>query len=130
MQKPTPTLAIDFDGVLHAYTGWVDFSMVPKGDPVPGAEEFLRLATFDGFRVVIYSTRAADPDGRQAIEDWLDRYNLRQYIDAVTAGKPPALVYLDDRAILFDGTFPDPKELLKFRAWWEETSEWEAVIDE
>ena len=31
--------------------------------------------------------------------------------------KPPALVTLDDRGITFDGTFPNPKDLLAFRPW-------------
>ena len=31
--------------------------------------------------------------------------------------KPPAHVYLDDRAVTFTGVWPDPAELLAFRPW-------------
>ena len=54
-----------------------------------------------------------------AIENWLDMYGMTQEVDKVCKEKPPAIAYIDDRAICFDG---HPETLLKkiqnFQPWY------------
>ena len=113
VSDPKPTLALDFDGVLHSYSGWAGSAM---GQPVPGAVEFCRRAG-KRFHLVVYSTRALEPDQRVQMGIWLSQHGFPAML--VTAQKPPALVYLDDRGWRFDGTWPNVEELAQLRAWWE-----------
>lgn len=121
------TIAVDFDGVIHSYSSkWTTPEEIP--DPiVDGAIEFLLAALGAGCEVVIYSTRAATESGRDAIRQWLRREAGGAWwptpagpgIESVKVSgeKPPAIVYLDDRAWRFDGTFPPIADLLAFKPW-------------
>jgi hypothetical protein len=111
-----PTLALDFDGVLHQYTGFRGDTII-DGGPVPGAVEFVQAAQ-ENFDVVIHSVRAKTRFGRRAMQAWL-KENGFPYLE-IAAEKPPAHVTLDDRALCFTGTFPDPDALLQFRPWWKQ----------
>lgn len=98
------TIAVDFDGTLHPYTvGWV--ASVPEPEaPIVGAYDFLVNLHALGYRIVVFSCRADHPEGKQGIEDWLHDYGLGAYVDEVTHLKPPAIAYVDDRALTFDGS--------------------------
>ena len=111
-----PTLALDFDGVLHRYTRYRGDAII-DGTPVPGAVEFVQIAQ-ESFDVVIHSARARSQIGRRAMLAWLKENGL-PFLEIV-AEKPPAHVTLDDRALCFTGTFPDPEDLLRFRPWWKQ----------
>lgn len=133
--KPyTPTIAVDFDGVIHSYeSGWQGATNIPD-PPVPGAMEFLAYLCNDsvGVDVVIFSSRAKTWRGRAAIRDWLWKYSDEEWqagyayrgIESIkiTATKPAAVVYIDDRGHRFEGTFPalDPasiKALVERKPW-------------
>jgi len=90
------TLAIDFDGVIHSYKrGWT--GEVAEDEPMPGVEEALQKLKRDGWEIVILlSTRDSI-----RIWDWLEKYDLSQYIDDVTNEKIQAEVYIDDRGYRF-----------------------------
>lgn len=113
------TIAVDFDGVLHAYTSpWTRPEEINDG-PVPGAIEFL-CATAERFEVVIFSVRATEEDGRHAIMGWLAQHGLPPDVATrlrLTCEKPKAVVYLDDRAWRFDGAFPSLDALDAFVPW-------------
>jgi len=106
------TICLDFDGVCNTYDGW-------KGEndlftPRPGLAEFLLSLKSNGFTVVIHSTRPAEK-----IREWLQKFGVAG-VDQVTHRKPPAICYLDDRAVLFSGSFEDVlPTILDFRAHWE-----------
>lgn len=106
------TLAVDFDGVLHAYTrGWADGTCYDP--PLPGAIDGLR-ALMDRDAVFIHTTR--DP---HQVADWLrlhapDLVTVPEERDSlggtfwnergvllITDRKYPARAYLDDRAVRF-----------------------------
>lgn len=113
------TVVFDFDGVIHSYTsGWKGEDTVPD-PPVPGIREALKEIHDAGYEVVVVSTRCATIKGHGAIEAWLYDNGLREYIDKVCKEKPPAVAYIDDRAICFDG---HPEALLKkiknFQPWY------------
>lgn len=104
------TVVFDFDGVIHGYTsGWQGETNIPD-PPVSGIEAALKDIHDAGYEVVVVSTRCASLRGRLAIESWLDMYGLDHYVDKVCKEKPPAIVYIDDRAICFDG---HPENLLE-----------------
>ena len=102
------TVVFDFDGVIHSYTsGWQGFTAIPD-PPVPGVKEAIDEIRAAGYEVVVVSTRCAYPEGHGAVRAWLIDHGIE--VDAVKAEKPPAIVYIDDRAICFDG---HPETLLE-----------------
>ena len=97
------TIAVDFDGVIHRYSrGWQDGRIYDE--PVEGALEALAKLVANGYKVVIFTTRARDAAQIQAINDWLlermPNWDSFESIE-VTDRKPGAIAYIDDRAIRF-----------------------------
>lgn len=115
-----PTVVLDLDGVIHSYTsGWRGTTVIPD-PPVPGIREAIKdLRTTH--EVVVVSTRCQTPEGTKAIEEWLLKHDIK--VDAVTAHKPPAVAYVDDRAITFDGdALRLPEKVRQFRTWQQEAA--------
>jgi hypothetical protein len=111
------TVAIDFDGVLSDYRGFRgEHELDP---PLAGAIEWLTgLVKGGGFQVVILSSR--DPAD---IMGWLTVYCEPSVVQGilVTDKKVPAWVYIEDRAMVFNGPpYPSPAQIESFRAWWQQ----------
>jgi hypothetical protein len=121
-----PILVLDFDGVVHEYKSpWTRADEISDG-PVLGALEFIREAQ-EHFEVHILSSRTALDGGLYAMQKWLmhhmgaawgpkgmaDVYGQVQW----PQDKPPAFLTIDDRAIQFTGTWPDPQALKAFKPW-------------
>lgn len=109
------TIVFDFDGVIHSYkSGWKGVTNIPDG-PVSGIKEVIDDLRQD-FKVVIVSTRCFQDGGIGAIREWLNKYKIE--VDDVLGEKPPAIVYIDDRAICINGDFvvieSDKNEKLKY----------------
>lgn len=101
------TVVFDFDGVIHSYTsGWKGQCVIPD-PPVPGIKEAIEDIRSAGYEVVAVSTRCASVQGQGSVRAWLLDNGIQ--VDAVMMEKPPAIVYIDDRAICFDGK---PEDLL------------------
>ena len=121
------TVAVDFDGVIHRYdTPWIAAHVIPDG-PVDGSIEWL-WRTIQKFDVAIHTTRGRWPWGRWAVRRWLRKHagslwnespGMRGLEDVtVTHKKIAALIYLDDRAVRFDGSnFPDANAIHALRPW-------------
>jgi hypothetical protein len=110
------TIAIDFDGVVHAYSrGWQGGALYDP--PVPGAIEALQrlIKTEPTF---IFTAR----EDLRAVATWLSDHGVPTVVDGVlnqphfwngrgevlvTNRKLPARVYVDDRALLFTGNWVD-----------------------
>jgi hypothetical protein len=104
------TIALDFDGVVHSYTsGWTRADDIPD-PPVEGAKEAIEKLRQD-YSVNIFSARAGQPGGMNAIEEWLKKNGIE--VDEVSTEKPPAHVYVDDRGITFRGNWPDTISKIK-----------------
>lgn len=116
------TVVFDFDGVIHSYTsGWKGPEVI-QDPPVPGIREAIADIRRSGYEVAVVSTRCANRYGLLAIKNYLDQHDIQ--VDAISAEKPPAICYIDDRAICFDG---HPETLLEkirgFRTWQESGKE-------
>ena len=110
------TVVFDFDGVIHSYTsGWKGADCIPD-PPVAGIEQAISDIRADGYEVVVVSTRCVNPLGVSAISNYLRENEIT--VDRILPEKPPAIVYIDDRAICFN---EKPDELLKqiknFKPW-------------
>ena len=142
MGRKRQTIAVDFDGVIHSYTTpWTKAHEI-HDPPVDGAIEWM-WDTLNGLRqpspsggladpsggwdVVIVSTRARTWRGRLAMRSWLRSHagNLWHEVMGargiesvrVTATKVQALVYIDDRAVRFEGRFVPAAEWASQRPW-------------
>lgn len=105
-------LCIDFDGVLNTYKGWQGENELYT--PRPGAKTFLERL-FEVYTIIIFTTR-----NRDKVLEWLQEYDLDQYIYDVTDIKIPAIAYIDDRALKFDGDYEKViEELRDFKVHWE-----------
>lgn len=129
MSKPANeryTIAVDFDGVIHRYDSpWVNAYTIPDL-PVDGAISWL-WHIIQRFDIVIFSTRCKTWRGRMAVRKWLRKHAGNLYSESpgyfgiesvkLSHAKPPALVYLDDRALRFEGDFPSAKDIHRLRPW-------------
>lgn len=105
-----PTVVLDFDGVIHSYmTPWKpgDTNDYIPDEPVKGIKEAIKDIRNAGYEVVVVSARCRKPGGIEAIKNYLNKYDI--IVDRIIAEKPPAVVYVDDRGICFDGK---PENLL------------------
>lgn len=114
------TIVFDFDGVIHKYSkGWQDGSIYDE--PVPGIRELIEELRKE-YKIVIVSSRVKNQVQFQEMFDWLKKYSIK--VDDITDKKVPALVYIDDRTILFNGKTLNLKNQIKnFRNWNEKNSE-------
>jgi len=101
-------IGIDFDGVIHKCSkGYYDGTIYD--DPIEGAKEALEKLASE-HTIIIYTCKAK-PDrglvngrtGTELVWEWLHQHNMAQYVAKVTAEKPRAFTYIDDKAIHFDG---------------------------
>lgn len=135
-----PIISVDFDGVIHSYSsGWKGAGNIPD-DPVPGAIQALLGYLDAGFTVAIFSSRSKSLFGRWAMKRWM-RKHLAEYWTEGSASlsfaeaecwgdaaavvnrfswpwfKPSAVLTIDDRAVCFDGKFPDVETVRRFQPW-------------
>lgn len=109
-----PILCLDFDGVLHWYrNGWQSATLIDD-EPVPGAVEFVTQAQ-EFFTVMVYSSRSSYPGGIEAMRDWMRRHGFPEV--GFATQKPAAFLTIDDRALTFSGSWPDPAALRAFQPW-------------
>jgi hypothetical protein len=102
----TKTIAIDFDGVIHSFEfGFHDGTIY--GTPLPGSLESIRKIA-KKYKIVIYTAKAKKDrplingkTGTELVWEWLKKYEIDTLITDVTAEKPRAVCYIDDKAIQF-----------------------------
>lgn len=105
-QNEANNVSIDFDGVIHNNDkGWFDGSCY--GEPMPGALEAIKLLS-KKYKIIIFTAKAKpsrplvnNKTGKQLVEEWLRKYNILNLISEVTAEKPRAKIYIDDKAYRF-----------------------------
>lgn len=115
------TVAVDFDGVLHQYKTPINFKEkhVIHDSPVKGACEWVQSLVNANIRVIVFTCRARSVEGLCAVKAWLDIHDFPPL--EVTATKPVAKIYVDDRAWHFNGQeLPTVKDIRLFRPWYSE----------
>ena len=116
------TVVFDFDGVIHSYiSGWQGIT-VANDPPTEGIKDAITRIRDDGYNVVVVSSRCAESDGLETVVNYLASNEI--VVDAVLAHKPPAIVYIDDRAICFDGkpgTLLD--QIREFEPWYKKETQ-------
>ena len=99
-------IGVDFDKVIHKCSkGYHDGTIYDE--PVAGAAEALKKLA-EKYTVIVYTCKAK-PDrglvngktGTELVWEWLEENNMSQFVSKVTAEKPRAVAYIDDKAIRF-----------------------------
>jgi adenylylsulfate kinase len=116
------TICIDIDGTISHYIEWVDSKTF--GEVLPHCAETIHHLKADGWYVIIYTTRA----DKAEISKFLEANNIPfdainenpNQPDNAKGGKPIADVYVDDRAIQFDGNWVGAYEKISGFVSWEE----------
>lgn len=113
-------IAIDFDGVIHNFDkGWHNGTCY--GDPLPGSLEAIR-ALSEKYNIIIFTAKAKSnrplvngKTGTELVKEWLEKYNVMQYVQDITSEKPRAKIYIDDNGYRFSSwgkTLNDLEEIL------------------
>jgi ribonucleotide monophosphatase NagD (HAD superfamily) len=99
-------VCIDYDGTLFPWG-----ELFAYNQPLPGAVEAMKRLKEAGFTIVIFTSRLSptwlEAEGqseivqRQYIQRQLDKYLIPW--DYITSEKVPAVAYVDDKAIFFEG---------------------------
>ncbi len=102
------TICMDFDGVLNEYDGYEEGDL---GEPLTGSKEFIKELR-GKYKVVILTSRQ-----KEQVIDWLNNNGFPSM--KVTNRKIPAVDYIDDRAIQFNGNYKKVISRLKnFKPYW------------
>ena len=102
------TICVDFDGVLNEYDGYEEGDL---GEPLTGSKEFIKELR-KKYKVVILTSRP-----KEQVICWLNNNGFPSM--KVTNRKVPAVAYIDDRAIQFNGNYKKVISRLKnFKPYW------------
>ena len=100
-------IGVDFDKVIHQCSkGFYDGTIYD--DPVEGVEAALQELS-SKYTLIVYTCKARKDrglvngkTGTELVWEWLKEKNLSQYVNKVTAEKPRAVCYIDDKGIKFE----------------------------
>lgn len=107
-------IMIDFDGVIHKYTGWNGGDL--NTEMIPGVKEAIDKLR-QKYEIVIFTTRASStynsPGETKVLVNNMKKWLLDRsiYYDKITAEKLGAVAYVDDRGVRFNGNW---EETLRF----------------
>ena len=110
------TVVFDFDGVISSYkSGWHGADVIVD-PPVDGIKEQIDILRESGYKVVVVSSRCRSVKGKNAIFDYLFANHIK--VDEISDTKPPAIAYVDDRAICFNGKSEGlAEQVMRFKNW-------------
>jgi hydroxymethylpyrimidine pyrophosphatase-like HAD family hydrolase len=104
------TICVDFDGVLNKDNGYEEGNL---GEPLSASKEFIKELR-KKYKVVILTSRP-----KEQVINWLNNNGFPSM--EVTNRKIPAVAYIDDRAIQFNGSYIQTiYEALNFKPYWME----------
>ena len=110
-------IGVDLDGTLAEYKGYQGANHI--GPLLPGARDWLEALVQDGHKVLIFTARGNDPDGLKATREWIVREGIAHLITDITGSKLYLFdLFVDDRAVRFEGSYPDIAMLTATKPWW------------
>ena len=106
-------ILIDLDGVLNNYKGIYNENEMPSIKT--GAKKFLqRLYSLNKYNLILFTTRNFLKTAK-----WLIDNDLYIFFKDITNVKTPASIFIDDRAINFNGDYEKIyNEILNFSPHW------------
>ena len=102
----TRNVAVDFDGVIHKSSkGYYDGTIYDE--PIEGSRESVKKLS-EKYDVVIFTCKSK-PDrglvngktGTELVWEWLRKHDMDKFVTKVTAEKPRAVQYIDDKGYGF-----------------------------
>ena len=101
------TISIDFDGVIHKSSkGFYDGTIYD--DPVEGSLQAIKILS-QKYKIIIFTCKAKknrplinNKTGEELVWEWLIKHGYSKYISEITAEKPRAFIYIDDRGYKFE----------------------------
>lgn len=114
------TICIDFDGVLHDYSkGYRGLDVF--GEPVKEAPHAVQHLKKEGWKIIIFTARPVT----QGMRNWLrtnkipfDFINENPDQMDKASPKPYADIYLDDRAVQFNGNWQQSLlDIANYKNW-------------
>lgn len=110
-------LCVDLDDTITNYPGWEgEGYTIVKGSPLEGIHEAIATLRNEGWLLLVHSTRCNFKGGVVATAKFLEDNGIR--VDGVCFNKPPADIYLDDKALTFDGNWSGMLEKIRgFKTW-------------
>lgn len=121
-KKKNRVICIDFDGVIAKYDTWQGKGIF--GEPLPDARKFIRKLKKEGWKIIVHTTRLEIYLIQKYLVDYgipfdhinYNPENIKRYCHP---NKPLADVYLDDRAVNFDGDWENAyQRIICFRPWY------------
>jgi hypothetical protein len=99
-------IGIDFDGVIHKCSkGYYDGTIYDE--PIEGSYEALKRLS-KKYTIIIHTCKAKKDrglvngsTGTELVWRWLEKYDMAKFVSKVTAEKPRAVCYIDDKGIRF-----------------------------
>lgn len=91
-------IAVDLDGTLAEHTPGEPFDPEHVGAPIPKMWARVRLAMKDGFKVRIFTARAAEPKNVKFVRKWLIDNGLPD-LEITNEKTPDIIEFWDDRAV-------------------------------
>ena len=105
-----PLVCIDFDGTIAKHPGKFEAIKGSMGPPIKGAAQIIRIMKeVYGWTILIWTTRGDSEELRNYLRkhnilfDFINKIPNAVYIKNSNEGKPPAILYIDDHALHFDG---------------------------
>ena len=106
-EKDAKNIAIDFDGVVHSFDkGYHDGTCY--GEPLKGSLEAIEVLSRH-YNIVIFTAKAKPSrplvngkTGTELVQEWLEKHNVMKYVSEITAEKPRAFLYIDDKGYRFE----------------------------
>ena len=103
-------IAIDFDGVIHKNSkGYHDGTIYDE--PIEGSLEAIKKLS-KKYDIVIFTCKAKRdrPDvngktGVMLVDEWLEKYGIRDHVKLITSEKPRAQIYIDDKGYRFENWY-------------------------
>lgn len=108
-EHKSKAICVDFDGVIAELSP----SLEDMGQVIPGAVEGIRKLRALGYKIIIHTARPSHPEHVKKIEEYLKAEGVPYDEIGVNSDcewesvKPLADLYIDDRALRFEGNWND-----------------------